>query len=202
MNNALLKFSWITVVTMVLSACSLMSPVKTDPATLYLLKTVPSVSKHKTHSMSLLITPMDSSSTYNSAEMIYTMKPYRIGYFAKHRWVQPPAQMLQPLVVESFQRSHFFHAIGSGSVVGHYDYVLNTQLLEMQQSFTEDSSYVHIVLRAQLVNFTTGKIMGSWTFRATEPATEYGPVGGVMALNAASAQVIRQLTLTCIHTLE
>ena len=76
----------------------------------------------------LLISVPETIPVYNTTEMAYMIKPYQIAYFSLNQWAETPAEMLQPLLVQTLQNTHHFKAIVTPPYSGHFDYVLNTQI--------------------------------------------------------------------------
>src|SRR5579872_4245071 len=113
-----------------LSGCSVFSPVKLDTVETYDLSAVPNVSFHSTRHPTTLLVPQPSSSViYNTTEMLYTTKPFQLGYFVKSSWVATPAQMLQPAIAHTLQNTGRFRVINGNIYSGNYDYILDTRLI-------------------------------------------------------------------------
>lgn len=185
----------------ILSGCSLLFP----PAApkLYTFDVNPQPIRSSGMQVTLLVTAPHANGVYNTSQMVYSTKPYQIGYFAKNRWAATPPQMLQPLIIQTLQRTHRFSVIGTDSSARKYDYILNTQLLELQQDFINpQTSEVHLVLRAQLINVSSNnRVMATRQFTVVVPAPEPNPYGGVIATNLAVNDVLQQLARFCIDTL-
>jgi cholesterol transport system auxiliary component len=166
-----------------LAACSVFSPIKTD-MTEFVLTTVPhSVTKKASHRITLMVAEPKASSIYDTTEMAYSTKRYQLAYFSKNRWADSPPQMLQPLIVDALQRTHYFHAVGTASALGNYDFRLNTQLLELKQVFYQNSpSEVHLK-----------------EFAVVENAPHNTPYGGVIAANRATSRMLTELTRWCLN---
>ena len=181
-----------------LTSCSIFSPIKTEPTNTYVLASIPSVPKKKSkHPITLLVNYPQSMSMYNTSQMAYSTQQFQIAYFAKNQWAETPSQMLLPLIAKTLQNTHYFRQIITPGVLGQYDYVLNTQLLKMQQVFFGHSSTVEIVLRAQLINATNNRIVMTKDFSITKEAFPT-PYGGVVAMNQAVSMLLSQLTLFLI----
>jgi cholesterol transport system auxiliary component len=180
-----------------LSACSMFSPVKIDPATSYMINTPPASVPQKRHARcgNLLVTKPDSSPIYNTTQMAYTDHPYQVGYYVKSRWAETPPQMLQALMILTLEKTHSFHSVGSPTSIAKYDYILNTQLLELQQDYTRSPHAVILKLRAQIVNAKTNNIIAAKDFSITEPLHQDNPYAGVIATNKAAALLLKQLTI-------
>lgn len=199
MKKMLLNF---LITSSLLSACSL-SPVKVDPGTSYLINTSPSSVpvKRTEQAGNLLVTRPECDAVYNTTQMAYTNKPYQLGYYVKNRWAETPPQMLQPLIIETMQKTHHFHSVGSASASTTYDYVLNTQILTLKQDYTRRPHAAELKIHAELVNAKTNAVLGSKDFYVTEPLAQDNPYAGVAAINKATSSVLRQMaTFVLRHT--
>lgn len=182
------------------SCSSLLSPVKVGPEHAYLLTcTAHPPTYHRSH-LTLYVTPIDALPIYNSTQMAYSTQPFQVCYFAKNGWAEPPAIMLQPLLVQTLQNTHFFHAVTTTLV--QYDYALNVQLLELKQNFICKKSYIAMKLRAQIINAKTNEIVATKEFHVIRLAPCPNPYGGVVAANEATAEILEQVALFTVRILE
>lgn len=107
-----LQRSVILLSVLTLSACSLIMPAKANVQNKYLINKLPdNVPVKKTHSVIVLIAVPTSRPIYNTTQMAYTLKPYQISYFSENEWAETPAEMLQPLLVQTFQDTNYFREI-------------------------------------------------------------------------------------------
>lgn len=181
---------------LMLSGCSLLLPVKSEPQSTYVLSCVPShMATYRPHSSTLMVMPPEITPAYNTTEMAYTIKPYQIAYFSQNRWAETPAQMLHPLLVQTLQNTHFFHAVVTLPYAGNYDYVLSTQILQLLQDFTWCPARVQFTVRVQLSCVATNKVIATKQFTVLEPYRQHSPYAGVFAANRATAKILREITL-------
>lgn len=182
------------VIIFLLSGCSLLGPVKPPVEQEYQLNPEAiSVIQRSMHRITLLVTLPNALGVENSKDMIYSIKPYQMDSFAKNRWTKPPSEMLQPFIVEALQKTHYFLAIGTPPSLGLYDFVLNTDIMQFQQVFFGNCSVFRLKIRAQLIEFISGKVIRSKEFSAEQIAPFNSPYGGVIAANRALARVLSQL---------
>lgn len=183
---------------MLLTGCSVFSPVDNPMENTYVIEQVnPTAQHYAKRNLTLLVKTPQANHAYDTTEMAYIKKPYQLSYFTKNSWGETPPRMLLPLMVQSLQNSGAFKAVVMQSYGNHYDVSLNTQLLELQQDFLKHPSRIQITLRAQLVNNNTQRVIATQQFSVTEAAPEDTPYGGVIAANHATAKLIEQLTEFC-----
>jgi cholesterol transport system auxiliary component len=180
-----------------LSGCSVFSPVASVSNVTYLVDTVPQVSVQRTHKVSIAVSEPATLSIYNTTDMAYSNYPYQIGYFVKSSWAATPGQMLQPLIVQTLQNTKHFTAVNSVMSSGQVDYTLSTQLLEFQQDFTSGRNIFRLRMRALLVRTMTGNVAASKEFEINVPASQNTPYGGVVAANQATRDMLIELARFC-----
>lgn len=188
------KITCVTAGISILSGCSFLSPVKPDSQQSYMLTKVPAVARKTTHPFTLLIAQPDTRPVYNTSQMAYTIRPYQIAYFTENRWAETPAQMLQSLLAETIQDSHFFRAVVTPPYVGSYSFVLSTQISEFQQDYTHRPAVFRMTVQADLNRFANSQLIASKTFSAVVPIRANNPYAGVFAANAASANILKQIS--------
>lgn len=185
---------------LLLSSCSLLMPVREAPQKTYLLTAVPVVPQSHTHHLTLLVFTPDTQPVYNTTQMAYSVRPYQIAYFSQHQWAETPSQMLQPLLVQTLQNTHYYHAVVTQPYIGSYDYALTTQILELKQDFTCHPAMLRFKIRAQLTSATTNRVIGTRVFSAAMPIREHCPYSGVYAANQAISQLLTRIAAFCTHS--
>ena len=132
---------------------------------------------------SILVSTPQAVSGYQTEQMLYVKKPYELSPFAHNAWVDPPASMLLPLLFQSLQHSNYFKAVSSTPYAEETNYRLDTQLIELQQSFLKRPSVVQISIKVVLSDLKHNKIVGSHIFRRQIPCSQDNPFAGVIATN-------------------
>lgn len=184
-----------------LTACSVFSPVAVPPQNTYVINTVPAVIyKKTTRPMTLLVLMPETNSIYDTTAMAYTIHPYQVAFFAKNAWADTPAKMLQPLIVQSLRKTHYFHAVVTSSLERH-NYILATQIQQLQQDFIVTPSLLRFYVHVQLIRAGTNRVIAEKQFSLVEIMPSQNPYGGVIAANQATADLLVQLSQFCLHTL-
>jgi len=178
---------------LILTSCSVFSPVQVNPPTKYVVNTVPYVSAKIPHHLSLYVSMPTTNSVYSTSQMVYSIHPYQVAYFVKNTWAATPAEMLQSLMVQTIQNSHYYNLVTYSPTANQVNLILNTQLLEFKQDFSRHPSVFRLELRAQLLNANTGKVIAAKDIIVSEPAPENTPYGGVVAANKAVEKALSQL---------
>lgn len=140
----------------------------------------------ETSSNTLLVTTPEAVAAYQTDEMLYIKKPYQLEAFVKNAWVEPPASMIYPLLIQSIQRSGYFYAVSSSPYTQGADYRLDTQILNLEQNFLKRPSLLAFTVKVVLTRVSDSKIIASRIISQTVPCPTDTPYGGVVAANRAS----------------
>jgi cholesterol transport system auxiliary component len=187
----------ILTLTLFLGACglSLLQQAAEQPARNYLLEwhggTVPPVKSPRRET--LLISPILSTPGFDSSDMAYMRTAHEIEYFAHHRWVDSPARMLEPLLVQAAERSGLFRSVveaGSGADV---DLRLDSRLIHLQQVCRLNPSELQLALRVSLSEVGSARVIATRTLSVSEPIVERTPYAGVEAANRAVDRLLSDL---------
>lgn len=142
---------------------------------------------------SLLISPVLSNPGYNLADMAYSRQPHQLEYFARHRWVDTPARMLTPLLVEATSRSGLFGSVAESSSRTRSDLRLDSRLLYLRQDTDNDQAELRLAVRFSLVDVDKAVLIDSRELRFIEPMSANTPVAGVEAANRAVGRLLQSL---------
>jgi cholesterol transport system auxiliary component len=181
--------------TMLLLGLTACSPIKSPISHQYLLNAYSDTKLARSPShVSILVTPTEAVSGYQTKQMQYSTESFALNSFSKNGWKSPPAAMIYPLLVQSLQHSGYFFAVGSGAYLSKTVYRLDTQLLKLQQNFIQCPSVLELKVKAVLTVVENNQIVASKIFNEEIPCSQASPYGGVLAANQATLQLTKRLT--------
>lgn len=193
----LLRVPIICLLSLVLVGCggTLLQRPDDEAVRTYLLEWVgdPGAAAADTEAPTLLVSPMLAASGFDRSDMAYMLRPHQLEYFARHRWVDAPARMLDPLVVRAAAQSGLFRDVVEAGGGTRADLRLDTRLLHLRQVCRLNPSELQLAMRISLVDVPSGQVMGSTTLDISEAITERTPVGGVEAANRALERLMSGL---------
>jgi len=134
---------------------------------------------------------------HDGKRMVYLRRPLELEAFAFHEWVDPPAQMLAPLIVRSLQDSGAFSAVLLAPSAASGAMRLETELIRLQQDFSTQPSHVRLTLRAVLLDTGTRQVIAWREFDESVAATTDDPTAGVAAAHQATQRVLAALASFC-----
>jgi cholesterol transport system auxiliary component len=133
----------------------------------------------------LLVSPMLAAPGFDRSDMAYMRQPHQLEYFARHRWVDAPARMLDPLVVRAAAETGLFRNVVEAGGGTRADLRLDSRLLHLRQACRLNPSELQLAVRISLVDIPSGRVMGTSTLSVDEPITERTAVAGVKSANRA-----------------
>jgi cholesterol transport system auxiliary component len=145
----------------------------------------------------LLVSMPRAAPGFDGPRMAYLRKAYLVEYFAKCQWVDAPAHMLAPLLVQALERSGRFGAVVRAPSGVDAALRLDTELVRLQQEFTQKPSRVRLTLRVQIVDSSRRAVLASRELEAVEEAPNDDPYGGVVAANRALRRLLGEVAEVC-----
>ncbi len=168
-----------------------------QPVTTYeLAPRLPDV-KHTARPLSIYVASPRSSAVYGSSRIAYVKRPYEVNYYALNEWAAEPARLLEPLLVASLEASNLFESVTSGATSPPTELRLDTQIVTLRQEFDANSSKTRVVIRAEVVDTVSRRVVLSRRLEAFEPATTPDAYGGVGAANRALERLLAEIVALC-----
>lgn len=145
----------------------------------------------------LIVSAPRAAPGYDGPQMVYVRVAHQLEHFARSEWADTPARMLAPLVVTVLENTAGLRAIGPASGGAVADLRLDTEVLQLQQTFGGGPSRARFVLRASLFDNVTRQLISSQVFDETVDSASEDAYGGVVAANRAVQLVMDQLSRFC-----
>jgi len=143
-------------------------------------------------SATLLIVTPRTQRAYDTTQMAYALRDHEIAYYRDHEWGATPSEMMQPLLMATLERTRRFAAVLAVPYGGRSTYVLQTQIGELVQDFTQPTVAVRIAMHVQLTHTVSRRVV-SKEIVVTEPMSQRSPQAGIAAANRATGKALRQV---------
>lgn len=198
-----LPFSLIFFSILLISGCSGLSTQNTIKH--YVLhvdtQTLPISSKKSQSKKVLQVAIPKAAAGFDSPALLYLKQDYELNEYSKSRWIDTPARMLLPLLVQSLEHSQQFAAVlsASNAQLGG-ELRLETEIIRLQQDFRHTPTQVELVARVHLLDMVKHEILLAKTLSIKKTAPTADAQGGVMATNMAVQALLTQL-ITDIDTI-
>lgn len=189
-----MKALLIFIALLLLSSCSLLSPVNA-PQQNYLISYHNTLSQKSHSNQTIYVGTIASVPWLNTTKMAYQLNSHEINYFARHQWIAPPSALLKPVIVDALQKSGQYKAVFSSFYTDNYDKRVEIKITDFQQEFTFKPSLYHINLQVILINHHTEKLVKTKNFELLLPCESDNPQGGVKTANL----IIERLMPEIVH---
>lgn len=185
-------FICITLAAPLLAGCSLLLPPRHEPVRALLTELPGHIPHEPRHAVTLLVLLPETNPAYDTTRMAYSVRLYQLAYFRDNEWAETPAQMIQPLLVQTLQRTGLFRAILTSPESDAISYVLRTKVLELVQDYTVKPPILRVALRLHLLD-ASGRAIAGHELAAQEEMRAAAPYAGVIAANDAVAKLLGQV---------
>jgi len=188
-------------IALLLTACNPLAPVKVEEVAHYTLNQYPQERYASTKDTTLLVAQPLVDTSLASSRMFYTDKTFALKSYAYSDWATPPAIMLQNLMVKSLNYSHLFHTVIKEPIMVKSDYRLISNLYLLQQELSGERTRSHVQVGVTLMESKTHKVIATRLFDVAVPMLHNTPYEGVIAMNQATSQFLKQLNqFVRVHT--
>lgn len=183
---------------LLLAGCSTFQPIKSSSISTYTLEAqFPSHATTKGE-LTLLVSTPNASAGFDTPRMRYIKKQHELDYFSQNQWIDTPARMLAPILLQALESTAQYRSVVSARTAAKADLRLDTEIIRLQHDFIPRPSQVRITIRAQLIDMRNKSVLATREFDVTEIATSEDPYGGVLAYNRAVKTILLQIAEFCV----
>jgi cholesterol transport system auxiliary component len=142
----------------------------------------------------LVLEPPVADAGLDSTRIALQRNPTQIEYYARSGWTDRAPLMIQTLMVESFENSKKIVSIGRESIGLRADFILKTELRELQAVyFNGDVPEAWVRVNAKLVQMPRRAIVASQSFDARIAAAADTLPDVIEAFDSALGKVLRNM---------
>jgi len=176
-------------------ACSLPVPGQGPPPELFRLSPKSTFREGlPTADWQLILEPPVANAGLNTTRIALQRTATQIEYYARSGWVDRAPLMIQTLMIESFENSKKIVSVGRESVGLRADFVLKTDLRELQAVYRDGALPQALVnLNVKLVQMPRRNIVASQSFPFQVEATADNLPAIIEAFDEALGKVLRHL---------
>ena len=147
--------------------------------------------------LTLVVNQPQAVPGFDGQHIVYLRQDHQLEHFAHSVWVDTPARMLAPLIADAVTRGDTIRIAVLPTGTAAADLRLDTQIVRLQQDFSQRPSQVRFTLRATLLDDATRHVLATREFDARVAAPSDDPYGGVVAANQAVQAVLQALVAFC-----
>lgn len=148
-----------------------------------------------TVSWQLVVEEPTASGGLNTDRIARRSNPIELAYFANAVWTDRAPQMVQTLLVESFENSQAIVAVGRKAIGLRSDFDLKSELREFQAEYDAGNGkapLIRVRLNVRLIKQPRRQIVAFENFEATQRAASPRMSDVVAAFDEALGKVLRQ----------
>jgi cholesterol transport system auxiliary component len=143
---------------------------------------------------SLSIARPESSPTIDTTRIAVVRSGVEIEYYANALWVDRPAAMLQPILVQSFRNSGAIAVVGGDRTAFRPDFVLNTDLVTFYALHAEGAQpEVRVDIASSLIQMPRRNVAGTTEIGRTVQATGGDLIAITAAFDDALGKVVKRI---------
>lgn len=143
----------------------------------------------------LVVDPPVANAGLSQLRIALMRNPVQVEYYARANWTDRAPDMLQTLIIESFDNSDRIVAVGRELIGLRADFLLKTELREFQAEYFHENPmpHAHVAFTARLVAMPRRDIVGNQSFEALVAAETDAIDDIVVAFDTALGSVLKRL---------
>jgi len=120
--------------------------------------------------VTILVSRFYSSHLYREDRIVYSTQHESMGLYQYERWAEPPAEMLDEMLVRRLRHSHRYRQVYSMRSSVHGDYLLRGHLYDLKEVDTGSGLVARVSFDAELLDAKTRNLLWTHTYTHDEPA--------------------------------
>ena len=190
--------------TVLLAGCSVPLPGSGERAQLYVLTPKSTYPEDLVHvGWQLLVEKTTSPAALDTPRIAVAYSPIEIDYFARANWTDRAPEMVQRLIVESFENSGRIVAVGSDAIGLRSNILLKTELREFQAEYDGKQAGVgggkapgiRVRMSAKLVRMPQRVIVASMNFEHVVKAEKNSMEAIITAFDDALGKTLKYIVV-------
>lgn len=180
---------------LLLAGCSSLLNVQRTPFTIYSprYEPAPAATQGPRVDWQLAVETPLASDTLETSRVLVMPTPGTLEVFPNARWRDPAPALLRSLIVQGFENSGRIVGVGSSSSGLRADFALAIGLHDFQLELNGGSPRAAIRFQAQLMDYTSNRVLASRAFVAETPAAGIDAASAFAAFQAALNTVVPEL---------
>lgn len=183
------------VLALVLSGCFSLTGQNTPEVVNYVLadKTPGTQAVAPTDPRGLVVLDTTATSFYDNENLVYSRTPGTRSQYQYARWTERIGKRFSDLLRARLEAQSGFASVtvAGGQVRG--DLLLDTELSEFYHEAETSPGGVRVLLRAELIDLKTRKLLSRKWFERRVPVTSYDAAGAALGFNQATSGVLDDL---------
>ncbi len=142
----------------------------------------------------LLVGRISAPHVLRDDRIVYGTGPLELGTYEYHRWAEPPADMLEGLLLEQLHATGQYKSVGRYSSSTRGDYLLRGHLISLNEMDSPGGVTARFAIRLELFQWKTGTVVWTQGYQHDEPVAKKSVDQVVEALQKNVRAGLGQLT--------
>jgi ABC-type uncharacterized transport system auxiliary subunit len=166
------------------------------PVKYYVIETAPlpatSVSASNQFPITLLVSRFVASHLYRDDRLVYGSGPVELGTYEYDRWAEPPADMIQDVLIANLHSSGQYRAVSRVTTSMRGDYIIRGHLIALY-GVDKPELVARFTLQLEMYNPATRTTVWNETYTHDEPVAEKNVPAIVEAMDRNVTAGVKQL---------
>ena len=120
--------------------------------------------------ISLAIGPMVASHLYREDRIVFSAGPQQMGTYEFQRWTEPPAEMIQEVLLRQLRASNLYREVFTQRSASHADYVLRGRLYDFKE-VSGSPLQARVTVEFEVKDMKSGATVWSHYYNHDEPVS-------------------------------
>lgn len=158
------------------------------PQTRYYQLAEPKAAPAQRSGVALVIEPLTTDPAYDDERIVYRLTPYRLDYYAYHRWTSSPGTLISNYLERAFEHSGKFSAVTREPNPA-APVTLGGRVVAIEEVDQSKTKWIGRIVVELTLSDSAGKVLWSEQFEETEPLATQTPEGLARALSVALERI-------------
>jgi ABC-type uncharacterized transport system auxiliary subunit len=144
--------------------------------------------------VSIVVAPLVAPDLYRDDRLVYGIGAQEMGTYEHQRWVAPPPQMIQQVMLRELRASDRYQSVYSPDSSVRGDYTLRGHLYDFKELDSGSSLVARVTMDLELRDYKSGAIVWKHYYTHDEPVSVKTVPAVVAALNQNVQLAVGQVT--------
>jgi ABC-type uncharacterized transport system auxiliary subunit len=142
--------------------------------------------------VTLIVGRFSAPHLYRDNRIVYTTGPLQLGTYEYHRWVEPPTEMLESMLLRLLRDSGRYATVQALRSSARGDYIVRGRLMSIEE-VSSNPLAARAAFEVELFDVKSGKTVWSQTYSHDEPVSGKDVSSVVEAMNRNVQRGLEQM---------
>lgn len=141
---------------------------------------------------SILINKPTINPIYNTTDMLYSQKEYRVESYIKNKWSELPSLIIHQELMNSFDKNRLFNTVYIYPNKSSADYIINTHIYKIENKIIENKSFAQLSIKFEI--YKDKKLIDTYFYNESLENKSLKPYDFVKNENILFNKIVRNLS--------